>query len=179
MTRRLRTMAMAVAVLASVAAAGPSGVVYAPPTDAPVADPFRLPPQPWLAGNRGIEYATVPGQEVRAIGAGVVGFAGRVAGRLVVAVVHADGLRSSYVGLESVLVLVGARVRGGQVIARAGPHLHLGVRRGQTYLDPASLWAAVPLGRVRLVPDRATTSVAVLGSVTWPDPRAARWPWGA
>src|SRR4051812_10589266 len=38
---------------------------YRPPVVAAVADPFRPPPQPWLAGNRGIEYATVPGTVVR------------------------------------------------------------------------------------------------------------------
>ena len=130
------------------------GATYAPPTDAPITDPFRPPPQPWLPGNRGIEYATTPGAPVRAIGPGTVAFAGQVAGRLVVTVDHPDGLRSSYTGLAGIAVARGSRVVGGQVIGLAGDRLHLGVRRGDAYLDPASLWGRrVGAGRVHLVPD--------------------------
>jgi murein DD-endopeptidase MepM/ murein hydrolase activator NlpD len=129
---------------------------YRPPTSAPVLDPFRPPPQPWLPGNRGIEYATAAGSSVTAIGRGRVAFAGPVAGRLVVTVDHPDGLRSSYVGLAEVVVAVGDRVRSGSVVGRAGGPLHLGVRRGDSYLDPALLWGRrVGAGRVRLVPDRS------------------------
>ena len=126
---------------------------YRPPADAPVRDPFRPPPQPWLPGNRGIEYDTRPGEEVRAIGPGRVAFADAVAGRLVITVVHPGGLRSSYTALGRIAVRRGDRVAGGQVIGLAGGPLHLGVRRGDRYLDPASLWGTqVGGGRVVLVP---------------------------
>ncbi|WP_421120383.1 murein hydrolase activator EnvC family protein [Aquihabitans daechungensis] len=129
--------------------------MYRPPTDAPVRDPFRPPPQPWLPGNRGIEYDTTPGDVVTAIGPGVVSFAGPVAGRLVATVVHPDGLRSSFTQLAGLAVERGDRVEGGQVIGLASGPFHLGVRRGDRYLDPASLWGtAVGAGRVLLVPDR-------------------------
>lgn len=126
--------------------------VYEPPVDAEVLDPFRPPPEPWLAGNRGIEYATVPGTPVRTIGPGVVVFAGPVAGQVWVTVLHGDGLRSSY-GVAAAWVRRGQRLRAGAVIGVAGSSLHLGVRRGSTYLDPASLWGRrVGPGIVALVP---------------------------
>ena len=131
----------------------PAALVYRPPTDAPISDPFRPPPQPWLPGNRGIEYATTVGSPVLAIGPGVVAFAGPVAGRLVVSVDHPDGLRSSYVGLAGIAVARGIQVSAGQVVGLAADRLHLGVRRGRTYLDPALLWGTAAVrGRVRLVP---------------------------
>lgn len=128
--------------------------IYRPPVDAPVADPFRPPPQPWESGNRGLEYASTPGSTVGAIGPGVVTFAGPVAGTLHVTVLHPDGLRSSYSFVAAVRVQVDQRVAAGEAVAVAGEGLHLGVRRGDTYLDPASLWGRrVGPGRVVLVPD--------------------------
>jgi murein DD-endopeptidase MepM/ murein hydrolase activator NlpD len=118
-----------------------------------VLDPFRPPPEPWLAGNRGIEYATAAGVPVAAIGPGVVTFAGPVAGRLVATVEHPDGLRSSYVELGRLLVARGQVVAAGEPVGIADGPVHLGVRRGSTYLDPASLWGAPVLGgRSVLVP---------------------------
>ncbi|MBX3314861.1 MAG: peptidoglycan DD-metalloendopeptidase family protein [Actinobacteria bacterium] len=127
---------------------------YRPPVDAQVSDPFRAPTEPWAPGNRGIEYATTPGQMVRAIGPGVVTFAGPVAGALHVTVRHPDGLRSSYSFVAAVRVGAGDVVDAGAVVAVAGERFHLGVRRGETYLDPSTLWGgAVGGGRAHLVPD--------------------------
>jgi murein DD-endopeptidase MepM/ murein hydrolase activator NlpD len=137
---------------AEVARSGPGNRVYAPPVAAPVADPFRPPPEPWQSGNRGIEYATAPGTPVHAIGPGAVVFAGAVAGSLHVTILHPDGLRSSYSFLAAIRVRVGQRVRGGALVGVAGERFHVGVRRGRTYLDPASLWGRpVRGGRVLLV----------------------------
>ncbi|MFN8018536.1 MAG: 30S ribosomal protein S2 [Acidimicrobiales bacterium] len=123
-----------------------------------MADPFRPPPQPWLPGNRGIEYAAEPGTPVRAIGAGTVAFAGQVAGRLVVVVAHAGDLRSSYLPFAAIAVGAGDRVRQGTVLGLAAGHLHLGVRRHGTYVDPASLWGGPGrLGLPWLVPDEPAT----------------------
>ena len=133
------------------AQAGPR--TYRPPVVAPVTDPFRPPPRPWASGNRGIEYATWPGTLVRAIGPGRVAFAGAVAGSLYVTVLHPDGLRSSYSFLASVRVRVGSKLASGAIVGVAGSRLHLGVRRGTDYLNPASLWGTrVGGGRVVLVP---------------------------
>lgn len=148
-----RTSPTAAPATASTPRRGPGNRVYAPPVDAPVSDPFRPPPEPWMAGNRGIEYATVPGTPVRAIGPGAVVFAGPVAGSLHVTILHPDGLRSSYSFLAAIRVHRGQRVRGGAVVGVAGERFHVGVRRGRTYLDPASLWGRpVRGGRVLLVP---------------------------
>jgi len=137
----------------SIAATGPAP--YRPPVDAVVTDPFRPPSTPFGPGNRGLEYAT-SGEAVGAIGAGVIAFAGQVAGRLVVSVVHPDGLRSSLTGLHTIAVSVGDVVEAGQVVGTAGPALHLGVRSGDRYIDPAALFGTAP-GMPRhavLVPSR-------------------------
>src|SRR4051812_34972384 len=82
--------------LPAAAATGPAPVVYEPPVDAPVVDPFRPPPQPWAAGNRGVDFGTTAGQPVTAAADGEVVFAGNVGGSLHVVILHADGIRTSY-----------------------------------------------------------------------------------
>jgi murein DD-endopeptidase MepM/ murein hydrolase activator NlpD len=118
---------------------------------------FAAPPGPYAAGHRGVDLAGAPGQPVLAAGAGVVAFAGLVAGRPVVSVEHPDGLRTTYEPVEP-------DVAAGQVVARGSPlgrlvagHagcpaeacLHWGLRRGEAYFDPLSLLRAP---RVRLLP---------------------------
>jgi murein DD-endopeptidase MepM/ murein hydrolase activator NlpD len=130
--------------------AAPAGAAgYQPPVHAPVVDGFRLPDGPYGPGNRGLEYATEPGTPVRAIGPGVVVFAGPVAGSLHVTVLHPDALRSSYSFLAEVLVEPGDRVVAGHMVGRSGERLHLGVRSAAGYLDPATLFA---VDGARLVP---------------------------
>ena len=133
---------------AGAAPAGPAR--YAPPVTAPIVDPFRPPPAPWLAGNRGIEFRTQPGTLVRAMGPGVVTFAGRVAGRRWVTIRHPDGLRSSLGPLLVVVVEEGDHLRSGAVVGRAGDRLHLGLRRGRSYLDPSRYWGRI-VGHRRVV----------------------------
>src|SRR5438067_52287 len=155
--RRLAALLAGVVTLTIVAAGlAPPAVAdsaYRPPVDAPVADLFRPPPQPWAAGNRGIDYATRPGQEVRAAADGDVVFAGPVAGSLHAVVLHPDGLRTSYSFLGSVHVRRGDHVRGGDVVGTTGREpFHFGARAGDAYLDPALLFASGP-PEVHLVPD--------------------------
>lgn len=143
------------------AGARPAAVVeYSAPVPAPVrvVRPFQPPSGPYAAGHRGVDLATRPGQPVRAAGAGVVRFAGDVAGRGVVVIAHADGISTEYEPLTPT-------VRAGQPVARgepigsvAGSHgacgpgrcLHWGARRDAAYLDPLSLLRR--LGPVRLLP---------------------------
>ena len=145
---------------------GASGPVerYQPPVQAPVRDPFRPPDQPWLAGNRGLEYQTEPGTPVGAIGPGLVVFAGQVGGTLHVTVLHPDGLRSSYSFLASIAITEGDRVRTGQIVGTTGSLFHLGVRAGERYIDPAALFGQV-VGRAKvfLVPAGSRGSDAVGG----------------
>lgn len=159
-----RTLAAAVAASALIAAAGPAGpaaaeappaapVTYRPPVDAPLADGFRPPANPYGAGNRGIDYATEPGQPVVAAAPGQVVFAGRVGNGLHVTVLHADGLRTSYSFLAEVAVRRGDRVEAGAVLGTAGAGLHFGARAGEAYVDPMVLLGASRGPRVWLVPD--------------------------
>jgi peptidase M23-like protein len=117
---------------------------------------YRPPPRPWLRGHRGVDLAARPGQPVFAAGAGRVGYAGRLAGRGVVTVVH-GALRTSYLPVRPV-VRAGQRVTAGQrlgLVEDVHDHcgrvrcLHWGLRRGLVYLDPLSLLGRGP---VRLLP---------------------------
>jgi len=125
-------------------------VAHTPPVDAPIADPFRPPAGPYGAGNRGLEYATSPGDVVRASAPGTVVFAGAVAGSLHVTVLHADGVRTSYSFLQTVVTTVGATVVGGDPIGTAGARLHFGARVGDAYFDPSALFTAA--ATVELLP---------------------------
>ncbi|MER7332495.1 MULTISPECIES: M23 family metallopeptidase [unclassified Micromonospora] len=118
---------------------------------------FDPPPQPWLPGHRGVDLAAAPGATVRAAGAGTVLFAGLVAGRPVVSVGHADGLRTTYEPV-SPAVRPGDRLAAGAPLGAllaghpgcpAPACLHWGLRRGTEYLDPLAL---LGLGPVRLLP---------------------------
>ena len=132
---------------------------YAPVVDAAVTDPFRPPEQRWLSGNRGLTFSPSIGQPVHAAAAGEVTFAGTVARRLHVTVLHADGLRASYSYLDDHVVAKGQLVRRGQLLGHTGAEFHLGLRDGDVYLDPALLFATpCPGSRAVLVPLDGGTS---------------------
>jgi murein DD-endopeptidase MepM/ murein hydrolase activator NlpD len=134
----------------AVASQGDERLVFRPPVDRPVTDPFRPPADPYGSGNRGVEYDTDPGDVVRAAAAGTVVFSGAVAGSLHVTVDHAGGVVSSYSHLLRISVRGGAEVAQGQVIAIAGDRLHFGVRVDGNYVDPFG-FIGVRRIRVRLV----------------------------
>jgi len=154
---RLVALVLGVVVLSVVlvarAAPAVAGGGYQPPVGAPVSDPFRPPADDYGAGNRGLEYATTTGTEVRAVADGEVVFAGQVGGTLHVVVLHGDGIRTSYSYLAAMRVQRGDRVLQGQVVGVTGTRrLHFGARAGSAYVDPALLFATGP-PRVHLVPD--------------------------
>ena len=136
------------------ASQGDERLVFRPPVDRPVADPFRPPDDPYGSGNRGVEYDTEPGDVVRAAAAGTVVFSGAVAGSLHVTIDHGGGVVSSYSYLLRISVRAGAQVAQGQVIAIAGDRLHFGVRVDGSYVDPFG-FIGVQRIRVRLVPLRS------------------------
>lgn len=117
---------------------------------------FEPPSTAYGAGHRGVDLRGTTGRPVLAAGAGRVSYAGLLAGRGVVTVVHTGGLRTTYEPLTAT-VRVGQLVGAGQPIgALVGGHcrdggtcLHWGLLRGGIYLDPLAL-----LGRtgVRLLP---------------------------
>lgn len=131
-----------------------TAVVYDPPVTGPVVDGFRPPITLYGAGNRGLDYATRPGDEVRAAADGFVTFAGQVAGALHVVVAHSDGVRTSYSFLAQVAVREGERVARGRALGRAGSSFHFGARVGGRYLDPSVLFGGVAVSdAIRLVAD--------------------------
>jgi murein DD-endopeptidase MepM/ murein hydrolase activator NlpD len=142
-------------------AAGSAVVGWLRPVPGAVVHPFEAPASVYAAGHRGADLTAAPGTAVRAANDGVVSFAGSVAGTLHVTVTHAGGLRTSYSFLASVAVRAGQTVVRGDVLGASGgtgpDHdgsvLHLGLRVGDTYVDPMQLFSIEDLTRiVRLVP---------------------------
>lgn len=139
------------------------------PLDPPVAvvAEFSAPSGPFAPGHRGVDLGGRVGEPVRSAGAGLVAFAGVVAGRGVVSVDHPGGLRTSYEPVAAT-VARGDQVGAGAVLGRleaVASHcppaacLHWGLRRGDIYLDPRSLLGAV---RVRLLPVWGSIAPAAL-----------------
>ena len=136
----------------------PARFTWPLPAPHPVVRPFVPPATPYGPGHRGVDLAGQPGSAVTAAGDGVVVHAGPVAGRGVVSIVHANGLRTTYEPVEAA-VAAGARVTRGEVIGHlarghdgcvnAAACLHWGALRGDEYLDPLGLLTS---GRVRLLP---------------------------
>ena len=150
----------------AVGAAGSPGAVAAPsagadagrraprpaytwPTGGPAAvlEGFDPPAVVWGSGHRGVDLALTAGSPVLAASDGTVVFAGMVAGRPVVSIDHADGIRTTYEPVEAV-VGAGETVARGQVIGTlvAGHRadgvdaLHWGARTGpKTYVNPLRL----------------------------------------
>lgn len=145
---------------AAVSSAGPAAALARAPAsdddarfewplhpEPPVVRPFEAPEDPYGPGHRGLDLDASPGQPVLAAGAGVVVFAGQIAGRGVVSIDH-DALRTTYEPVRP-SVTVGDQVYAGQRIGTvvaghadcAGTCLHWGVRRGipPEYLNPLEL----------------------------------------
>ncbi|MDB1089651.1 M23 family metallopeptidase [Streptomyces sp. ACA25] len=112
---------------------------------------FDPPPLPWAAGHRGVDLAAAHRAPVRAAAAGRVTFAGRIAGRGVLTIGLADGLRLTYEPVTAT-VAVGDLVGAGDPVGVledgpyhcATPCLHWGLLRGDTYLDPLALLSRGP-----------------------------------
>ncbi|MFF7476486.1 peptidoglycan DD-metalloendopeptidase family protein [Streptomyces sp. NPDC008092] len=114
----------------------------------PVLRGWEPPATVYGAGHRGVDLGAAPGEPVRAVAAGRVSYAGRVAGRGVVAVALAGtDLRTTY---EPVTATVekGQEVAAGEVVGTVEPGgahcgartcVHWGLLRGDGYLDPLLL----------------------------------------
>lgn len=113
---------------------------------------FTPPATAYGAGHRGVDLAATPGASVLAAGAGQVTYVGLLAGRGVVTVTHAGGLRTTYEPVTAG-VRLGAQVLRGAVLGTvARGHascggatcLHWGLLRGDAYLDPLGLLHEAP-----------------------------------
>lgn len=115
------------------------------PNPARVLRGFEAPEQKWSPGHRGVDMALAVGSPVVAAEDGVVAFVGTVAGKPVVSITHADGVRTTYQPVHGA-VKQGQEVREGQVIGCLGnpvdgyPGLHWGALIAKdTYIDPLTL----------------------------------------
>ncbi len=116
----------------------------------PILRGWEPPATTYGRGHRGVDLAAPAGTPVRAVTAGRVFFAGRVAGKGVVSVeLPGTGdppLRTTYEPVRAV-VKKGDEVEAGEVVGTVeatGSHctetcVHWGLRRAGTYLDPLSL----------------------------------------
>ncbi|MFJ4650312.1 M23 family metallopeptidase [Nocardia sp. NPDC088792] len=114
---------------------------------------FDNPDHDWLPGHRGVDLAATPKQSVLSAGDGIVVYAGTVAGKPVVSVDHAGGLRTTYEPVTASIPL-GRRVNRGEPLGTLEPGhpgcpapacLHWGLRRGREYLNPLGLLHHGPL----------------------------------
>lgn len=169
----VRILAAAAMTLAAAAPGSPEDQPWTWPVgsgSAQIVSGLDLPAQPWRPGHRGVDLAAPEGSDVRAAGAGVVTYAGRIAGLGVVAVTHGE-LRTTYQPVDPA-VSAGQRVGAGEpigTVAAAGSHcapetcLHWGLLRGDTYLDPLNLVRPasgprlLPLGQEALDPPTASS----------------------
>ncbi|MEV7979169.1 M23 family metallopeptidase [Streptomyces sp. NPDC086519] len=114
----------------------------------PVLRGWEPPATVYGPGHRGVDVGASAGEPVRAVAAGRVAYAGRVAGRGVVSVrLAGTDLRTTYEPVTAT-VRTGDEVAAGQVVGTvepAGAHcgargcLHWGLLRGETYVDPLLL----------------------------------------
>ncbi|MGV0992665.1 MAG: M23 family metallopeptidase [Mycobacterium sp.] len=130
-----------------------------------VTHPYDAPSPDWLPGHRGVDLAGSPGQPVYPAGPGTVVFVGSLAGRPVISIAHAGGLRTSYEPVETgpesgirpgQLVDTGTplgRLAAGHPGCPAPACLHWGAMWGPAsdarYVDPLGLLESTP---VRLKP---------------------------
>lgn len=115
-----------------------------PPVDGVVVAPFDPPVRRWSRGHRGVDFSVPAGTAVRAAADGRVVFAGSVAGMLAVTIDHGR-FHTTYSALSAVHVAAGDVVARGRWIGVSGtahpggpPGIHLGVKSGDAYLDPAA-----------------------------------------
>ncbi|GFP20218.1 hypothetical protein HKBW3S03_01719 [Candidatus Hakubella thermalkaliphila] len=97
--------------------------------------------------HRGIDIGARKGQVVVASADGTVSFVGRTpaGGGATISIVHAPGVKTTYLNLEQVKVVQGQKVSQGQEIGRIGEnkdassdqiHLHFGIIINGRYVDP-------------------------------------------
>lgn len=113
--------------------------LLAAPVPGPVLAGFA--PQGYHGGHWGVDLAAPEGTPVGAAAAGMVTFAGSVAGMLTVTVNHGGLVRTSYSYLSAVTVSAGARVSRGTIVGSSGldhdrAAVHWSLRVGDRYLDP-------------------------------------------
>jgi murein DD-endopeptidase MepM/ murein hydrolase activator NlpD len=138
--------------------AGADAQLHPPlPTPLAVVRSFAPPLHPWAAGNRGVDLAAHAGEEVSAATAGLVIYAGLLAGRGVISI--RDGsLRTTYEPVDPIVrsddyvvagQLIGYVSSAADACGPPGSCLHWGALQSDVYVNPMNLLGAP---RVRLLP---------------------------
>ena len=144
---------------AAVAASSPS-IFLTPPVDSVITRYFEPPESDYGRGHRGIDYGVVPGVKVRAAAAGIVSFAGQVAGTNAVTLDHGAGVETTYSRLGIISVLPGTRIDQGHFVGTSSAAhpgewagLHFGVKVRDRYVDPLTYLGPVDVSEaIRLAP---------------------------
>ncbi|MFJ6171972.1 M23 family metallopeptidase [Curtobacterium sp. NPDC092190] len=121
----------------------------------PIGSPFGPRPSPGGIGStnhQGLDFTAGKDTRIHAIAAGTVIFAGVSGGYgNLTKIQHADGYVSYYGHQNHIDIANGAKVSAGQFIGRVGTtgtstgnHLHLGITRNGTFIDPAPLVVGAP-----------------------------------
>lgn len=159
MKRRVVLLTCALFLLSLGCPASVFGAEWILPVDgASIDTPFGV---PCIGGvHRGIDLAAPASCVVRAPAAGRILFAGTVPADgggtcMAVTIEIAEGVRVSLLPLEALHVSAGGMVRAGETVGRlaptgddsmTAPHLHLGLREGDAYRDPAPMLPAQAVG---------------------------------
>ena len=116
----------------------------------------RHPVLNYTRAHNGVDYAAPSGSAVGAVAAGVVTFAGwSGGGGRTVKVRHGGGYDSEYLHLSVIApgIRPGVRVGQGELVGRVGstglatgPHLHYGLKRNGTYVNPVREHHNMPPG---------------------------------
>jgi murein DD-endopeptidase MepM/ murein hydrolase activator NlpD len=108
----------------------------------------------YTRAHNGVDYHAPAGAPVASVAPGVVTMAGWTSGGgRTVRVRHTNGYESEYLHLSAIGVRQGQRVAQGDVIGKVGatglatgPHLHYGLRKHGSYVNPVREFQAMPPG---------------------------------
>lgn len=128
-----------------------------PPVSGTVVDPFREPPCPWCAGNRGLDYRVGGDVAVSAAATGRVVFVGLVVDVRYVVIQLPSGWRHTYGQLTSTSVELDDVVLANGSVGRASDTFFFGLRLAEDYADPAP-FIGMLRGRPRLIPTDGTSA---------------------
>jgi murein DD-endopeptidase MepM/ murein hydrolase activator NlpD len=116
----------------------------------------RHPVLNYRRAHNGVDYAASTGAPVVAVASGIVTFAGWTGGGgRTVKLRHASGYESEYLHMSSIAtgIRAGARVGQGELVGRVGatglvtgPHLHYGLKRNGSYVNPVREHLNMPPG---------------------------------
>ena len=121
----------------------------------------------YTRAHNGVDYRAPAGAPVVSIAPGVVTMAGwSGGGGRTVRVRHPNGYESEYLHLSAIAVRQGQRVAQGDLVGRVGatglatgPHLHYGLRKHGSYVNPVREFQAMPPGDPVPAPELALFTI--------------------